>query len=139
MLFYSALFLEAFEKKENLHREFICPENQKWIEMDIYPAEEGISVFFKDIDKRKRTEEELQRLSLIARDTENAVLMVNPDRKTTWVNAAFTRMTGYAFEEVIGKTPATLLEGPDTDPAMEQIILDNYQKKEPFQFEVMNY
>jgi PAS domain S-box-containing protein len=36
-------------------------------------------------------------------------------RKIVYVNSAFTHLTGFAAEEVIGK-PLTLLDGPGTDP-----------------------
>lgn len=32
-----------------------------------------------------------------------------------WVNDAFTRTTGYRLEDVVGRTPASLLHGPATD------------------------
>lgn len=139
LAFYIPLFRQALEEKASQHHEFFCLQCNKWVELDIYPSEEGVSVFFKDISNRKRTENELKRLSLIAQETENAVLLVTPDRKTTWVNAAFTRMTGYTFDEIVGKKPASLLEGPETDPAIEKLIEENYRKKIPFQFEVLNY
>ncbi len=41
-----------------------------------------------------------------------------------YVNEAFTQLTGYAFEEVLGKSPS-LLQGVDTDPAvLEQLRKD---------------
>ena len=38
------------------------------------------------------------------------------DRKILYVNQAFTRVNGYAKEEVVGR-PLTLVHGPETDPA----------------------
>ena len=41
-----------------------------------------------------------------------------------YVNEAFTQLTGYTFEEVLGKSPS-LLQGVDTDPAvLEQLRKD---------------
>ncbi len=38
-----------------------------------------------------------------------------PDRPLVWVNAAFTRTTGYALDEVVGRN-CRFLQGADTDP-----------------------
>ena len=39
-----------------------------------------------------------------------------PDAPLVWVNEAFTRVTGYAYDEVVGRN-CRFLQGPDTDPA----------------------
>jgi PAS domain S-box-containing protein len=36
---------------------------QKWFDVNVYPSENGISVFFKDITKRKQDEEQLKELN----------------------------------------------------------------------------
>ena len=36
-----------------------------------------------------------------------------PGRRVLWCNAAFTRLTGYAREEIVGQTPS-ILQGADT-------------------------
>ena len=41
----------------------------------------------------------------------NAVLIADRDGNITYVNAAFTRMTGYASDEVIGRNPRILRSG----------------------------
>ncbi|MCW3074170.1 MAG: hypothetical protein JWP69_1239 [Flaviaesturariibacter sp.] len=115
------------------------PQYKIWFENRIYPSNDGLYIFFQNIDEKKQAETELQRLSLVAKETENAVVFITPDRKTTWVNAAFTRMTGYAPEEVIGNTPAKLLEGPGTDPVTVKFIHEQYKTEKPFQVEILNY
>ena len=36
--------------------------------------------------------------------------------RITWVNPAFSETTGYALEEVIGYTPGSILQCPETNP-----------------------
>ncbi len=55
-------------------------------------------------------------LALLAQHTDSLVVFTDADRKIVWVNEAFTKLTGYSFEEVSGKNPS-LLQGPDTDQA----------------------
>lgn len=51
---------------------------------------------------------------LLARDTENVVILTDADRRIEWVNASFTRLCGYTYNEVKGRNPA-FLQGERTD------------------------
>src|SRR5207237_1013122 len=77
-----------------------------------------------DITERKQAEEalrrstaEIRRLALIAQRTDNAVILTDPQGRIEWVNDGFTRITEFGLEEVLGKTPGAVLQGPHTDPA----------------------
>ncbi|HYG60605.1 MAG TPA: EAL domain-containing protein, partial [Symbiobacteriaceae bacterium] len=45
----------------------------------------------------------------------NAVVITDADGKVLWINPAFTRLTGYAMDEVWGNTPRILKSGRHTD------------------------
>jgi len=47
---------------------------------------------------------ELKKLSLVASKTNNAVIIANNKGILEWVNDGFSRMTGFSFEEVVGKS-----------------------------------
>ena len=49
--------------------------------------------------------EELNKLSLVAKKTSNAVIITDQNRKIQWVNESAEKITGYSLEELIGKTP----------------------------------
>jgi len=55
-----------------------------------------------------------------------------------FVNPAFTRMTGYAPEEVIGRNPR-FLQGPGTDPETKGRIRAALERQEPIVEELLNY
>jgi PAS domain S-box-containing protein len=93
----------------------------------------------QDISERKKTEGELQKLALIARQTKDAVAFMDRENRITWVNSAFTKMTGYILSEALGKTPFELLEGPKTDTLTAQTIQEQYHLGKRFQGEVLNY
>ena len=59
---------------------------------------------------------DLDRLALVARRTSNAVAITDAQRRITWVNEGFQRITGYTAAEAVGE-PLTLLriDGSDTD------------------------
>ena len=58
---------------------------------------------------------EVERLSLAAQRTSNAVVFTDVHRRITWVNDGFTRITGYTADEVIGKSPGAVLQSELTD------------------------
>jgi PAS domain S-box-containing protein len=74
-----------------------------------------IQEIFRGILENRKYEDELKRLSLIAKNTSKAVFISNLNQEITWVNHAFTEMTGYELEEVIGKHPFDLLNGNETE------------------------
>jgi PAS domain S-box-containing protein len=97
----------------------------------------------QDITARKLTEIKLleseKKLSLIARQTENAVIITDADGKITWVNSAFTRITEYEPKEVMGKKPGSFLQGKETDPSTVQYLRDKIKDKQSFDCDILNY
>ncbi len=63
-----------------------------------------------DITDYKKTEEELH-LAAITFDTLQGIIITDPNEVILRVNKAFTVVTGYSAEEVIGKTPNILNSG----------------------------
>ena len=61
-----------------------------------------------------------------------------PGPRILYVNAAFTRMTGYTDEEVAGQNPR-LLHGPDTDRTSLDLIRAALREGEPIERELLNY
>ena len=55
-------------------------------------------------------------LAEIAKNTSNAVIVTGLDGKIIYVNEGFERITEYPAEEVVGKKPGKILQGPETSP-----------------------
>lgn len=47
----------------------------------------------------------------------DAKVITDKSGAITWVNAAFTRITGYSMEEALGQRPGHMLRGANSDPA----------------------
>ena len=92
-----------------------------------------------DITDRKNKEEELKKLSLVAKETINGVVIRDKDQKITWVNNAFTKIYGYELEEVVGKNPNSFLHGSETDIDIADDVKRHLIENKPFVYEIINY
>lgn len=63
----------------------------------------GILCVARDISERKRIEREL-RIAAVAFESHDAIVVTDEKKSIQRVNSAFTRITGYLPEEVIGKS-----------------------------------
>ena len=70
----------------------------------------GVVVAFQDISERKRAEEEL-RIAAIAFESQEGVLITDANNVIRRVNRAFSEITGYSADEVVGRTPSMFKSG----------------------------
>ena len=61
-----------------------------------------------------------------------------PDNPIVFVNAAFSRLTGYAHHEIIGRN-CRFLQGPATDMADVARIGAAIARREPIEVDLLNY
>jgi len=101
---------------------------------------------FLDISARKETETELsrrreesKRLALVAENTTNAVIITSANGIIEWVNAGFTRLTGFTLKETAGRRPGTFLQGEKTDPAVVQRMQEAVSAGQGFSETIINY
>jgi diguanylate cyclase (GGDEF)-like protein/PAS domain S-box-containing protein len=85
------------------------------IELSITPLRmEGkreFSAFIRDITERRSREEELLLAATVFETVDHAVVITDTDNNIITVNPAFTSITGYTREEVVGKNPHVLSSG----------------------------
>ena len=93
----------------------------------------------QDITRLKQKAAELKKLSLVAKETVNAVVITDKEQRITWVNQAFVDITGYCLEEALGKRPDKLLQGKKTSPRTKQYLDEQMQKGLPFQSDIPIY
>jgi two-component system, sensor histidine kinase and response regulator len=90
------------------------------------------------IDLRER-EADSRKLALVARHTDNAVIITDDERRIEWVNEAFTRITGYELDEIKGQRPGGLLQGAETDAETVELMRKRLTDSLGFRVEIQNY
>ena len=95
--------------------------------------------FIVDITQRKESQKEMAKLSQIAAQTDNAVVLTDLAGKVEWVNDAFTIITGYSLSDVIGQSPGHILQGELSDKATIERMRLALELQQPFEETLINY
>ena len=75
----------------------------------------GLTAIGEDVTERRRTEEQVRKLSQAVEQSPAIVLITDRAGRIEYVNPKFTEVTGYRFDEVRGRNPR-LLQSGDTAP-----------------------
>ncbi len=115
---------------------FFWAKNRKLLEANI-----------QEIIAEEKSKKEALRLKLLESviiHTNDAVIITNSEPlentgpEIIYVNKAFTKITGYSFEEAIGKTPR-ILQGALTDRDELDLLKKALKNNEPFETTIINY
>jgi len=116
-----------------------------WVDTFIVPLKDAAGKVNKfmsiryDITKRKKYEERLNLLSMIASQTLNYVIMIDTEQKIEWINRSFELATNYRLEEVKGLIPWNLLYGEGTSSETVEFISKMLDQGEPCECEIKYY
>ena len=83
--------------------------------------------------------EENAMLAKLAQETDNAVILTDANQHITWVNRSFEKISGYSFEEVVGKVPGHLLQGEGSNPEVLNRMRLAVRNGHGFNEELINY
>lgn len=112
------------------------------VEYRVRPALEGgqeISsvVAWFDVSAQREAEDRLRKLSLAVEQSPNSIVITNTQSEIEYVNKAFTRVSGYSFDEVKGQNPRILQSG-QTPPAVYQSLWATLKRGDTWQGEMIN-
>lgn len=117
-------------------------DTSKWIDMTCGPSRDeagrvvgGIAIV-RDITERKQVEEML-RISAIAFESQSGMIVTTADALILRVNRAFTTLTGYSAQEMLGQTPKLLSSGRH-DKAFFKAMWDVLKETGHWQGEIWN-
>ncbi len=87
--------------------------------------------------KVEQTAAEMKKLSLVASETENAVVIANATGEIEWVNSGFTRLSGFSLEEIKALKGATIVE-LSTKPNILEMVDDCVTNRKSAVYEAAN-
>lgn len=70
----------------------------------------------QDVTAKKLAEEELRKISAVVRETTYGAFITDTDCRITWVNKAFTTLTGFTLNEIKGRVTYELLFDKEHSP-----------------------
>ncbi len=103
---------EHFSDRDWITYKFTLPDSSN------KPLLGGISF---DITGRKRAEKNLHKLSVAVEQSPASIIITDTSGNIEYVNTKFTELTGYSFNEVIGKKPNILKSGLMEKEGYEQL------------------
>jgi len=72
-------------------------------------------------------------------DTVPARVNTDAEGRITAINSSFCALCGHSFEELRGKKPGQVLQGPETDPVAAQNLSAAIRRAEECSEEILNY
>ena len=103
----------------------------------IYRGQPLLQATVRDITERKRAEQQAHLLTTALESAANGIMISNREGRIIWVNPAFTRLSGYSAQEVIGQTPRIWKSGAQ-DEAFYQRLWKTVLSGDVWQGEIVN-
>lgn len=79
-----------------------------------------------------------ERLAMVAKYANDSVIFTAPDGRIEWVNDAFTRITGFRFDEAVGHLPSEILYTEGTSPEALAELDRGHREAVPVRVELQN-
>lgn len=96
--------------------------------------------FAEDLEERvKERTEQLDFLSQIVRQTNNAVVVTDIAGKVTWVNEAFIQLSGYDLDSLRGHKPGTILQKTPPTEDVRKAMQQGLANAEGFSVKILNH
>lgn len=124
-----AALQEAELRGGAIGRQYSLPHDggEKWYELSIAKhhatgvAGSRFIVLVRDVTERKRNEAQMLKLLQAVEQSPNTIVITDLDANIEYANPAFSRATGYALEEAIGKNPRILQSGKTSRQAYDEM------------------
>lgn len=123
------------DRSDSFNSEYEChsPEEPHWFQVSVTPLKSHAGgaavVAHTEITERVIAQQQLreatyenEKLAMVARHTDNSVLILDTKGRGEWVNEAYTRMSGFEPEEVLGESIHAIMACSKANPrALENL------------------
>lgn len=92
----------------------------------------------EDISKAKEAEKEIRTLSSATEQTANGIVIVSAEGKVEYTNPAFTEISGYSQDDVMGKDIENLLRSGEHDEEFYEQLAETISAGEVWKGEIIN-
>lgn len=92
-----------------------------------------------DITQSKLALQHTERLAMVIENVSTPIMTTDSLCRIDWANRAFLNMTGFQTEEIIGRKPGSLLQGPESSSSTIEIMRNAIRLSRSFEVEILNY
>jgi PAS domain S-box-containing protein/putative nucleotidyltransferase with HDIG domain len=126
-------------RTQTIEYQLVIQDSTVWFETSISPLNADSVVWVaRDVTERKITEAVLNLQSSALNAAANAIVITDRDGVIEWVNPAFTKLTGYEFDEALGKNPSQLVKSGRHEPGFYQRMWETILSGQVWQGEMIN-
>lgn len=86
-----------------------------------------------------QTHDDMFYAKLIAQHSTDSIVLTDRQGLTVWCNQSFVKMSGYMLFEMIGRSPGSILQGPETNRDTVLRIHNAVRERREIQTEIVNY
>ena len=120
--------------------------NRVWLSVNARPMQRSDDpsapaavATFTDITQARLVAHEIETLSVVARQSDHAIVTTDSGGLLTWVNPAWERLTGFPSSEALGRRPGELLQGTHTSSEAVAFMRDSIRTARSWNGELLNY
>jgi PAS domain S-box-containing protein len=123
---------KSFQNKKRANR--ILEEKNAAIEIKNKEIDQQREEMRSQAELLANTNKELEKLSIVASETDNSIVIMDAKGNIEWMNPAYTRITGFTMEELFKEIGSTLVE-VSSHPGIEDLYKLCIEKKETITYE----
>jgi diguanylate cyclase (GGDEF)-like protein/PAS domain S-box-containing protein len=115
-------FHRAMTSGTSVHFEEFNPWQGIWVEINAYPSEDGLAIYFRDITERKQHEEQLGYHAHLLENIQDAVMATDEQFVLTAWNKGAETMFGWSADEVLGRKVYEVVRSAYSEEQLSQLL-----------------
>jgi PAS domain S-box-containing protein len=110
-------YREVMRTKQPQQFEAFYASGKSWLEINVFPANGGILVYYRNIDERKRAELALalseQKFKAMVQNGSDIIAVLNKQMHMQYLSPSVERIAGFKPDELVGKNTADFIHPDD--------------------------